>query len=195
MVEQVASTPGVDTPRRIGLAMTHAELGRTTQARALLDTITGRELGTLRVDTSWLIAMAAMAEAAAASGHRDAAAAAYERLQPYRARIAITAVTATGPVAHHVGLAAWVLDERAAAVTAFDEAIELADSVGAVVFAARSRVALAERLASVGTDLRAERLARDARRVAVAQDLRSLLARCDAVLGQRPRTARSARSS
>ena len=146
LVEQAAATPGVDTARRLGLALTHAELGRLDEARAVLDQVSAAEMDALQQDASWYIAMAAMAEAAAACGHVGAASIAYERLLPYRDRISVTSVTATGPVAHHVGIAAWTLGDHAAGERALLDAIDVADEAGAPVFGARSRVALAERL-------------------------------------------------
>jgi hypothetical protein len=88
-----------------------------------------------------------MAEAAASCGHVEAARIARDRLAPYEDRIAVNSVTATGPVAHHIGIAAWTIGDSETAVRLLRHSVDLADRVGAPVFAARSRLALAERLA------------------------------------------------
>lgn len=159
LVEQAASTPGVDTARKLGLALTHGELGRIDKARALLDEVSAGEIDALPMNASWFIALAAMAEAAAASDHVEAATIAFERLFPYRDRISITSVTATGPVAHHVGISAWTIGKRDTAISALTGAIELADRAGVRVFGCRSRLALAERLESLGETAAAIELA------------------------------------
>jgi hypothetical protein len=167
MVEEVAAGPGVDLARRMGLAVTRAELGRVDDAATLLDGVTVRELDELRKDVSWYITMAALAEAAAATGHQRTAALAFERLQPYHERIAITSVNATGPVAHHVGIAAWTAGHHDLGRRALADAIEIADAAGAPVFGARSRLALAERLALLGDLRRSSTLAHAAQQAAM----------------------------
>lgn len=146
-VEEVATTPGVDTARRLGLALTYGELGRLDEARAILDEIDDTVAASIPDDAQWYIAFAAMAEAAAKSGHVEAARIAHDRLAPYEDRIAVNSVTATGPVAHQIGIAAWTLGDHESAIRLLRHAVDLSDRVGAPVFGARSRLALAERLA------------------------------------------------
>ena len=64
LVEEVSTAPGADVARRLGAAVTHAELGRPAEARAILDALTDDVLDAMHVDSSWYVAMAAMAEAA-----------------------------------------------------------------------------------------------------------------------------------
>jgi tetratricopeptide (TPR) repeat protein len=146
-VEEVATTPGVDTARRLGLALTYGELGRLEEARAILDEIDESVADAIPHDAQWYIAFAAMAEASSRCGHVEAARIAHVRLAPYEDRIAVNSVTATGPVAHHIGIAAWTSGDRDTALRLLRHSVDLADRVGAPVFAARSRLALAERLA------------------------------------------------
>jgi hypothetical protein len=115
--------------------------------------------------------MAAAAEAAAACDHQRVAAVALAKLEPYRDRIAITSVTASGPVAHHVGIAAWTLGDHARGVHALTDSIALCDRVGAPLFGARSRIALAERLALTGDVQRARDLASAALAEAVTRGM------------------------
>jgi DNA-binding SARP family transcriptional activator len=171
LVEDVASTPGVDAARRLGLALTYGELGRVEDARAILDRITNAELDALDRNASWYISMAAAAEAAAACDHRRVAAVALAALEPYRERIAITSVTASGPVAHQVGIAAWTVGDHARGIRALTDSIALCDRVGAPLFGARSRIALAERLALTGDVQRARDLASAALAEAVSRGM------------------------
>ena len=80
LVEEVASVPGVDTARRLGLALTYGELGRLDEARAILDEVDEAMADAIPDDAQWYIAFAAMAEAAASCEHIAAARIAYERL-------------------------------------------------------------------------------------------------------------------
>ncbi len=92
LVEETAATPGVDVPRRMGLALTRAELGRLDESRAMLDALTARDIDALPKDASWYIALAAMAETAAATNHTKIAGLVFE-----------TAEAICGPDRHHVG--------------------------------------------------------------------------------------------
>jgi DNA-binding SARP family transcriptional activator len=146
LVDAAAAQPGADIVRRMGLALTHGELGRLDAARAVLDTVTEAEIDSIPMNTTWFIALAAMAEAAASTDHAPAARIAHQRLSPYPDRIALTSVTSTGPIAHHIGISAWVLGYHDEAVAHLHHAVEHAERMGAKVFAARSRAALADRL-------------------------------------------------
>jgi DNA-binding SARP family transcriptional activator len=191
LVEEVATTPGVDLTRRLGLALTHGEMGRLDDARAILDGVTSVQLNAYPKDSTWYITLAAMAEAAAATGHRRAAAAVFERLRPYHDRIAIANVTATGPVAHHVGIAAWTAGNRDVGLRMLTDAVDIGDRAPAPVFAARSRIALAERLAMVGERDWAMILATQAHDAAGRLGLRRVAADADRLLaGADPATAR-----
>ena len=182
LVEEVATTPGVDLTRLLGLALTHAEMGRIDDSRAILDRITSVQLNACAKDATWFITLAAMAEAAARSGHRRTAAQAFERLRPFADRIAIANVTATGPVAHHVGIAAWTAGNRDVGVRMLAQAVEIGDRAATPVFAARSRLALAERLIIVGDAGRASVLADEARDAAARLGLLGVLAAAEQLL-------------
>jgi len=174
LVEEVASGPGLELPRRLGLAVTYAELGRTREAAAILDGVGTDEVAALHHDASWYIALAAMAEAAAMVAHTGAAEMVLPRLLPYRDRIAITSTTATGPLAHYVGLCEWVVGEIEPALESLRESVAVADRCGTPVFGARSRVALAERLLLLNRVGEARELARLALEESNRRDLRSV---------------------
>ncbi|HEX9259203.1 MAG TPA: BTAD domain-containing putative transcriptional regulator [Acidimicrobiales bacterium] len=149
MVEEVAATPGVDIARRMGLALTRAELGRTREASELLDAGVD-DLLAMRRDASWFIAMVAAAEASALVDHRAVAEVAHGALSPYCDRLAVTTITAPGPIAHQVGITAWVLGRTDDSLAELRRAVDVAVQAGAPLFAARSRRALAQRLALAG---------------------------------------------
>ncbi|MGB8858288.1 MAG: hypothetical protein WCC60_03480, partial [Ilumatobacteraceae bacterium] len=145
LVEAVALAPGVDATRTLALALTYSELGRLEEATAMLDTMSDSELAAVPHDTTWFISMAALAETAATCRHQRTAAFAFEALQPFHERIAITSLTAMGPVAHYVGIAAWAAGHHARGLKILADAVAIGERVGAPVFAERSRRALADR--------------------------------------------------
>ena len=182
LVEQVATAPGVDLARRLGLALTYAELGRP-EATTILDSITTADLRRVPRDASWYIVMAAMAEAAALTRHQRAARDVLEQLRPFHERIAVNSVSASGPVAHHIGIAAWTVGQHDLGMRALTDAVDIADRVGAPMFAARSRIALAECHAAMGRHDRARPLAEAALAVARANGLTGVERSAVALLG------------
>ena len=166
LVEEVATGPGIDLQRRLGLALTRGALGRVDEAREILDAVDARDVDEMPLDASWFAAMAALAEAAALTAHERSARLAWDRLSPYRERIAITTTTATGPIAHQLGLCARVLGDHQAATAAFGEAVTIADRCGVPAFAARSRLELAECYSVSGAVEDARLLATEALEVA-----------------------------
>jgi DNA-binding SARP family transcriptional activator len=182
LVEEVAAGPGLDLPRRLGLAVTYAELGRRSEATAILDSVERADVEDLHHDASWYVALAAAAEAAALAAHRRVAEVVLDQLTPYRDRIGIASTTATGPVAHHIGLCAWVLGDTEGALAALGESIEIADRCGTPAFGARSRLAMAERLARLGRHDEASALARAARDGAARLGMRSVARDAEALL-------------
>lgn len=143
VVEEIAAAPGADATRRLGLAASLAFVGRTDEADAILDEMTPDALRSLHVDSSWYIALAAASECISVTGHAAAAAVVYELLEPFAERIALTSISATGPVAHHLGVCAAALGRQDQARLHFERAVGMGDRLGMPVFAARSRTALA----------------------------------------------------
>ena len=133
--------------------------------------------------------MAAAAEAAALVDHRPVAELVLAQLTPYRDRIGIASTTATGPVAHHIGLCAWVLGDADGALAALGESIEITDRCGVPAFGARSRLALAERLARLGRHEDASALAVAAREAAARMGMRAVERSADALLDTIRRSA------
>lgn len=136
------------------------------------------------LDASWLTGMTALAETLAVVPH-PLAAWAVERLEPFRDRVGISPTTVTGPVAYHVGVCSWALGRRRDGLDALEQAVEISDRVGLPVFGARSRLALAERLACTGDRAGATRLAGDALAVCSALGLEGVARDAAVVLGSR----------
>jgi hypothetical protein len=107
-----------------------------------------------------------------------------EQLTPYRDRIGIASTTATGPVAHYIGLCAWVLGDTDGALATLGESIEIADRCGTPAFGARSRLALAERLARLERHDEASALALTSRDAAARMGMRSVARDADALLAR-----------
>jgi DNA-binding SARP family transcriptional activator len=149
LVETVARTPGVDLPRRLGLIMTNAMLGRTAESAALLDEITTADLDTMPRDASWFSGVTALAESLAIVPHAHAEWV-VAQLAPLRTRIGFSPATVTGPMAHQLGVCLWAAGRQDEALAALAAAVASADRAGLPIFAARSRVALAERLVIAG---------------------------------------------
>ncbi len=143
MVHEIASAPGVDATRRLGLAATLAIVGRVDEASEILDEMTPDGLRSMHMDSSWYIAMAAAAECVAVTRHEGAAAEVHELLSPFADRIALTSISATGPVAYHLGVCADVLGRVDEAERLFARAERISDEAGMPGFAARAREARA----------------------------------------------------
>jgi hypothetical protein len=176
----VASAPGVDLPRRLGLAMTRASLGHNVEARSLLDEVTVEDLDAMPCDASWYPGMTALAETVAIVPHRHAVWAA-ARLEPLRDRIGISPATVTGPVAHQLGVCLLAAGREAEGFEALADAVVMADELELPVFAARSRAELAERLVTVDPAA-ARRLATEALELAMPRGLLGVERRAEAIL-------------
>jgi DNA-binding SARP family transcriptional activator len=158
LVVAVAGSPGIDVPRRLGLAMTYASLGRLDDARAALDEITLDELDAMPRDASWFSGMMALAESVAVIPHPYATWAA-EQLEPFRMHIGFSPATVIGPIAHPLGVCLWAAGRCEEGLAALEDAVQIADHAGLPIFATRSKLALAERRAASGDLLDARVLA------------------------------------
>src|SRR5262249_60860657 len=100
----------------------------------------------------WLGAVPDLSAVAAETGGQTAAARLYEALLPFRGRLVIWggANAVNGPASHYLGLLAARLGRPDDAVTHFEDAIGLAERIGARPELARSLVELGEALARRG---------------------------------------------
>jgi hypothetical protein len=103
-----------------------AELGYADESRAALEALAADGFAGIPVDEEWLIGMGFLAEAAAALGATDHAAALYDALLPYADRVAVSyPELSTGAVARTLGILAAVTGRRATAERHFAAALEL----------------------------------------------------------------------
>jgi hypothetical protein len=112
----------------------------------------------------WLGAVADLAVVAVRCGVPKSAAALYEALLPYRGRLVVWggANTVTGPVDYYLGRLATCLDQTEDAVRHLDEAIALAERIGALPWVAAGRAAKGGMTsAETGTEWRFGRDAQD----------------------------------
>jgi len=127
-----------------------ALLGRTSEAAALLERLLPQTLAAS--GPRWLGAVTDLSAVAAEAGGQAAAARLYEALLPYRGRLVIWggANAVNGPASHYLGLLAARLGRPDDAVTHFEDAIELAERIGARPALARGLVELGEALTRRG---------------------------------------------
>jgi tetratricopeptide (TPR) repeat protein len=141
------------------LARILAVLGRTSEAAALLERLLPQTLAAS--GPRWLGAVTDLSVVAAEVGGRASAARLYEALLPYQGRLVIWggANAVNGPASHYLGLLAARLGRTDDAVTHFEDAIGLAERIGARPALARSLVELGEALTRRGDDGDARRAA------------------------------------
>jgi hypothetical protein len=142
-----------------------AGLGRRDEAAAELERMLPRALATS--GPRWLGVIADLSAVAADVGNRAAAAQLYETLLPYAKRLVVWggANYVSGPASYFLGLLAIRLDLPDRGVAHLDEAIALAERIGAQPAVAHSLVALSDALTLRGAD-GDERQAADLRRQA-----------------------------
>lgn len=161
------------------LAGALATFGRLPEAAAELQRVLPQALGAS--GPRWLAAVAALAIAASATGDREAAAALYASLAPYRGRLVVQggANAVAGPASHYLGLLATVLGRCDEAAELFCEAAALTGQIGALPSGAHARAGLADALAAragPGDIEAAEEQRRRARSVAERLGMTVLLA-------------------
>jgi len=164
-----------------------AALGRRSEAAAEL----GRLLPQVMAASGprWLGAVTDLSAVAAEVGDTAAATQLYEVLLPYRGRLVVWggANSVTGPASHYLGLLAAQLKAPDEAIAHFEDAIRLAEHIGALPALAHSLVALGDALRLRGHDgdaRRAAGLQRRARELADRLEMIVLLRRMAAPADQ-----------
>lgn len=129
-----------------------AELGRRDEAAAELERMLPQAL--VASGPRWLGAIADLSAVAAEVGNRAAAAQLYETLLPYAERLVVWggANSVSGPASYFLGLLATGLGLPDQAVAHLDEAIAMAERIGAQAALAHSLVALSDALTLRGGD-------------------------------------------
>jgi tetratricopeptide (TPR) repeat protein len=117
---------------RCVLAHTAAEVGDTQQARAALESIAAGDFSNVPFDEEWLVSMSLLAETASKLSDTEHAPALYERLLPYRDRVAVSyPEISIGAVERYLGLLATTMRRWDDAERHFEGALELNARVGA----------------------------------------------------------------
>ena len=132
---------------RAVLALCCANAGDLSGARSAYEQLAARDFE-LPPDSNWLLAIAVLADTAAALGDRDGARVLENLLEPYADRHVVLNCFGGGgaywgPVAHHLGRLEATLGHGAEARAHLERAVEACEAMGAVAFAPRSRDALA----------------------------------------------------
>ena len=137
---------------RCVLAQTLAELGHSSEARDLLETMAADGFAGLPFDEEWLVGMSLLADAADALEDTTHAAALYDALLPFADRVAISyPEISTGPVARPLGLMAAQMERWDDAERHFEHALEIGEQIGAKPWLAYTRANFADMLLARGT--------------------------------------------
>ncbi|PZS15262.1 MAG: hypothetical protein DLM64_00215 [Solirubrobacterales bacterium] len=120
-------------------ALALCEADRRQEAAALLSEGTANHFAAIPANALWASAMLTWSHVAARVGDRDAAAALFERLQPFADQVAVTPVGAPGAIAHGLGLLASTHGRPALAEQYFSQAIAVHERLRAPLLIARAR--------------------------------------------------------
>ena len=147
---------GIQSPAgrsyRASLALCLAELGDDDAARALLDEAVAEGLEHMPRDGNLLIGLAQLAEACAAVGHAECAAAVVPLLEPFADRmvVLVRATGLAGSAARPLGRALAAAGRTDEAIDALEAAIAADRARGGIPFAAHAQRDLAETLLARG---------------------------------------------
>jgi hypothetical protein len=146
----VETYPGVPA-WRCGLAYVLAASREHAAARATLDDLASDRFGAIVQGSDWLTAMALATRACELSAYEAHATLLYELIAPYASRIVVVSIglASLGPVAHHLGLLAWLGGRIDQAGAQFEHALALAAAARSAPWDARTRCAYARALREV----------------------------------------------
>lgn len=181
-VEAVARMGREGATWQAGLAALYSELDMRDEAAKLLPDLVADDLAAVPRDSLWCGALSYLADAAAATGDREAAAVLYGAILPYRGHALVTpALSCHGAADRPLGVLAALLGRRRDAVAHLEAAVTFDDAGGARTWAAHSRYELGRLLAGQGRDREVERargLLEDARAAAEDIGIPRLAERC-----------------
>jgi tetratricopeptide (TPR) repeat protein len=160
-VQGVEDNPDL-SPFRAILALNYCDAGRIEEARALLDGVAGGGFEAVPREMLWLFSMATWADVAGQTGHREAAAELYAKLEPWADQFPAISIMVWMPVAHYLGLLAASLGRGDDADRHFARALELEEAFEAPVFAAWTRCCWGRMLLESGDAERGQALVREA---------------------------------
>jgi class 3 adenylate cyclase/tetratricopeptide (TPR) repeat protein len=133
---------------RCCLALLYAQMGDTQAARDEFEGLAAMDFADLPRDYVWLISLCMLAEVCAVLDDQRRAVSLYQLLLPFAARnlISSAGIVSLGPVSHYLGVLATVMRRWDQAVEHLEESLLWSGRQGAMVSAARSRVACARAL-------------------------------------------------
>lgn len=162
---------------RTAIALFELEGGRPSSAQRLLAELAAGDYAALASDPDVLSTASWLAEICLRLRATDAAARLYERLAPFRDRVAgMYVISCRGSMARYLGLLATTAGREEDAVACFEAALESNLAIGAELFVAWTRWELAQLLEARGEEKRARILAEEARATAVRLGLGKLSA-------------------
>jgi hypothetical protein len=174
---------------KVGVALAEAELGRRSEAAALLAGLGAPSVSWVPRDYLWLFTHVALAGACGPLGDRELAAAVHDVLLPHRGEMALAQVSAFGPVAHFLGVVTAVLGRPDEADGHFAFACDLMERTGVRGLLPRTRLEWARLLlarSGPGDAERARTLAAAARGLADELDAPTLADRAEMLLAAAP---------
>jgi tetratricopeptide (TPR) repeat protein len=138
---------------RCALVHLYAELGEMTAARAALDALLPRDLGSEYVDAEWLFSMSLLPDACGTLAAEDAAADLYGLLEPFRDLYTQAPIEASfGALARGLGVLATTLGRFGEAQRHFEAAIATERTMDAHPWRAEAQHKLAAMLLARGND-------------------------------------------
>jgi predicted ATPase len=141
----VARHPPATVYRSV-LALVCAELGRTAEARALLESLARNGFADLTRDSSWPVSVACLAEVSALLADRERAARLYDLIRPRDGTNLGVIVACLGPAAYYLGLLATTMERFEDAERHFESALRSSRQMEAEPFEARTEAAYARML-------------------------------------------------
>lgn len=141
LAQALRQYPGLPGFRSL-VALAQAEAGEPELAREVLDTDLATRFEALPRDPFWIATVVDYAYAVARLGNREAAALLHGLLDPYRGRLATTAVAVWGVADHALGRLELVLGEEEAGRRSLRAAADLYAAMGAPLWRARAEADL-----------------------------------------------------
>jgi class 3 adenylate cyclase/tetratricopeptide (TPR) repeat protein/DNA polymerase III delta prime subunit len=150
-MDAILETSSAIPATRVGLMLVATELSDLERARAEVDSLAAGDFGGIPLDLTWLPGMAIVALTVAGLDDATRAEAVYAQLLPYAGRnVVVWSAICFGPVSYYLGLLATTAGRFDDACGHFDDALAMAQSLGARPFVARTQLGLAAALAGSG---------------------------------------------
>ncbi len=188
IVEAIARLGRVGSTWRPALAVMYAELGLHDEAAAVIDVLHADRLAAVPRDALWHGSLSYLADACAAVGHRDGAAAVYEELIGWRGLVVQVGhlLAANGAVDRYLGKLAALLGHDREAEIHFETALRIESAAGMPVWLAHSQLDYGRTMVARGQP-RGEGLLRAALTTAEQLGMATVAAAARSELGEQPK--------